>query len=154
MVGTWPGLINEGMVLVSDQWKKELFARWPECALRSYLSSTHGIPLEHQAILIDECRIVPLPAQNDLSAWVEFANLARTTPFPYTFDIVQLLLTRPDPKELFLAICEHAEAEKESGPWSAYVHTFTEEECSRSQPLFEKYATLLWSSFFSLLEAK
>jgi hypothetical protein len=151
VVGTWNGLINQGMIIVSEQWEKELFSRWPECALRSYLASL-GMPIERQAIIVQKDAVVPLPEVDAMNDWIDFAHCAATNPFPYTFDIVKLLMDQPKPEVLFTALCKKAQEEKEPGIWSVFAHTMTLEQCAERLPLFERYAVRLWSSLFSLLE--
>ena len=138
------------MILFTDDWEKELFNRWPECSVRAFLSFEHNIPLQQQAILVKEGRLLPLPKSNTIHGWAEFSALAATMPFPFTFDIIKLLLAKSSPTDILQAI--HAEAEDKKDPWPAFASTITASACSLYLPQWEQYASLLWSDFFSLLE--
>jgi exodeoxyribonuclease V gamma subunit len=152
--GSWPGLICEGLVLLSDNWERELFKKWPECSVRAYCAHTLGLPFQQRAIIIAEKKILPLPESPQLQEWGEFTSLARTTAFPFTFEIVKQLIDHTTPEELFQKIEEEAKVDPLNSLWSAYLHTSSVEKCAHELPMLERYATLLWSSFFSVLEGK
>jgi hypothetical protein len=150
LIGAWNGLVTQGIVLFTDDWEKELFSRWPECALRTFLIHHHNIPIQHQAIIIKEGRTLTLPQSHTIHGWAEFAALSSTTPFPFTFDIIKLLLTHPSPNDIFQAI--HDQAEGKRDPWPAFASTITADVCSLHLSQWKHYASLLWSDFFALLE--
>jgi hypothetical protein len=150
LMGSWNGLVVEGIVLFTKDWKRELFKRWPENALRTYLSMQHNISMQRQAIIVQEEGILPLPKSDSLSAWAEFAATASTIPMPLTFDIVKLLLSHPSSADVFQAIDKEAQAEL--GPWHAFSSTISLEDCSRYLPQWERYASLLWSDYFAAVE--
>jgi hypothetical protein len=150
-IGSWPALVEEGIILFSDQWHKELFIRWPECALRAFLSEQHNIPFCHQAIIVEEGRIIPLSSSpHTLNAWSEFAALVSTIPFPFSYDIVRLLISDPSEEALCVLISAQAENEKSQGPWSTFAASITPDICSLHFPQWRHYAVLLWSDFFAL----
>ena len=150
--GSWPGLIAEGMVLPSERWERELFRRWPECSVRAYCAQELGVPLLQQAIILSKEEILLLPKPPDLRRWAEFTHRARTMAFPFTFETVRGLLDHPDAETFFRAV--EALAEKEGdGLLSLYLHTTSLEVVAKDLPTLEEYATLLWSSFFSVFEA-
>ena len=150
--GSWSGLIGEGVILLSERWKHELFRRWPECSVRTYCAQELGVPFLHQAIVLAEGEILLLPKPPDLRHWAAFAHRARTTAFPFTFETVKQLLDHPDAEKVFQAIELQAEQEGE-GPLSLYLRTANFESVAKDLPVLEEYAILLWSSFFSLFEA-
>ncbi len=150
IIGSWKGLVTQGIILTSEQWQQELFSRWPENAIRTYLVDHHRIPFVSQAILVKECRTIPLPPSPCICDWAAFSALAATTPFPFTFDIIKLLLTHPTPHDVLQAIIAHAEEKR--GPWPAFAAFITADTCATLLPQWEHYATLLWSDLFTLLE--
>jgi hypothetical protein len=150
IIGSWQGFVTEGMILFTDQWQHELFNRWPECALRTFLACHYNIPLQHQAIIIKEGRILPLPLSHTIHSWAEFSVLASTMPFPFTFDIIKLLLKNPTADDILQLL--HSQAEGKRDPWPVFDAAITADTCSLHLPQWEQYATLLWSDFFSLLE--
>jgi hypothetical protein len=152
--GSWRGLICEGVVLLSSQWEKELFKKWPECSVRAYCAHKLGLPFVHQAIIIAAGRTLQLPQPPQLQEWAEFTTLARTMAFPFTFEVVKQLLSHPAPEELLQTIETQAQNEPSNGLWSAYLHTASVEKCAQELPTLERYAALLWSSLFTALEAK
>ncbi len=151
IVGTWPSLIKEGILITSDEWRQELFSRWPEHAIRTYIAHTYHIPIAPCAILLKNRATLSLPPSNTIHVWAEFAALATTTPFPFSYDIVKVLLTHPSPHDVYRAIIAHAETRK--GAWRAFADTLTIDICTHHLPQWEQYASLLWSDLFTLPEA-
>ena len=151
--GSWPGLIGEGVLLLSDNWKRELFTRWPECSVRAYCAQELGLPFPHQAIVVSKKELFTLPTPPKLQEWAEFTHHARTMAFPFTFEIVKLMLENPSVESLLQAIEESAKEEPIGGSMSLYLNTVSPESCAKDLPTLERYATLLWSSLFSALEA-
>ena len=149
--GSWHGLILEGIVLLSENWKRELFKKWPECSVRAYCSQTLSLPFQQQAIIVAERKLLLLPETPTLQEWGEFAALARSKAFPFTFEIVKQLLSHTTPEELLQAIEEEA---KKDSVWQAYLHTMSIEQCTHDLPTLERYASLLWSPLFTAMEAK
>lgn len=150
VMGAWPSLIAEGIVLMSKNWQQDLFYRWPENALRTYLKKEHEIDLPCQAILVQEQRTIALPPSDALHSWAEFALLTSTAPFPFTFDMVKKLLGHPEADEVYEAIVDVAK--KKGGSWQSFANSLTVDSCARHLPQWKRYAALLWADLFTLLE--
>lgn len=150
LMGSWKGLVTDGIVLFTESWEQELFVRWPEVALRTFLSHHHNIPLQLQAIIIREERMLPLPEVHTIECWAEFASLVSSIPFPFTFDITKLLLNNPSTEEIVQAINKQAEGRVDL--LSTFASSLSPDACSSFLPHWQRFATSLWSDFFTFVE--
>jgi hypothetical protein len=101
--GAWKGLTSQGLLLFSETWSYELFQKWPEYVFRAFLTKTHGIPFEQVIIAIKDRKVLPMAIKDPeilFASWVEFSCLACHSPFPFSRDIVKLLLKKPALEEL------------------------------------------------------
>jgi exonuclease V gamma subunit len=151
LVGTWQGLHDKGMLLLEETWKKELFYRWPECLLRSVLASKQ-LPIQEKIIILQYKKevVFSLDSQTSLehrlASWVEFATLAKRKPFPFTYDIVHMLVN--ESKDVVEAIHNLAETEKENAFWIALIKELPFQDFS----LWKEWACKLWSDYFAFVE--
>ena len=101
--GNWKGLTRQGELLFSDTWTYELFQKWPEYIFRAYLAKKEDVLFEQAVIAVKERKIYQLPVKEPervFASWVEFSQACYKHPFPFSQDIVKLLLKKPTVEEL------------------------------------------------------
>ena len=142
-VGSWPNMIQQGILITDEAWKKELFYRWPECVLRSYLAQSLNLPIQTQVLFTHQEKVLPLPScTNTLQSWVNFGTAAKARPYPFTYEIIKLLQDQASPHELYEAILSHAA--KTQGAWEVYASTFQPADCKTHLSEWTDWAKSLW----------
>lgn len=143
------GLFEEGMILFSESWKKELFQRWPEYILRAILSQEGILPLKERLLLIKEKKVISLSIScpKDLcSSWTEYAKLVTTVPFPFSFDTVSSLIKDPVVHhELLTKIQDSPQYPSLS---TTYLKNMSLEDVEKYMTTWKKWAHLLYGDFF------
>jgi len=149
IVGSLSGIADTALMLFDEQWEQELFYRWPETVLRSFLSQHHGLDIAEKAYIVSESRFFALKLSDpkrSLERWSTFFSSATQAPFPFSYEIIQILLK--DKEGLYRAIVDRAEREKEKGAWSVYANDLVPTLCEEQRSSWKEWAKALWDDYF------
>jgi len=153
VAGSLSGIADKAIILFDEQWEKELFYRWPETVLRSLLAQEHGLQIAQKAYIVPENRYLSLKiadAKSSFAEWVHFFSAVKKEPFPFSYEIVQLLLKEKE--GLYQAIADKAEREK--GAWSIYFQGLSPTICEEHKSSWKRWAEDLWKEYFVSVEGK
>jgi len=155
VVGSLSGLADVGILLFDEQWEKELFYRWPECVLRSFICQHHGVHIEEGAYITakNQNLILQIPdSQMCLEQWVHFFSAVRQEPFPFSYEVVKLLIREKE--GVYGAIVARAEREEKRGVWSLLSQEISQKICEDKQKKWIEWANALWGDFFVSVEER
>ena len=150
--GTLEGYALEGIVLTSENWHKELFGRWCEHVFRSHMALHRGIPFESAAIVVFEQQKIPLPLDSRLELFMNLYKEAQQRPFPFTYEIVSLLVQEASVDEVYNAIVEQGASFQMPHPWNVFASSVTLQEISSLYPVWKQVAKELYGNFFLIQE--
>lgn len=138
--GTWKGLVEQGLLLFLDTWATELFQKWPEYVFRSFLAKKYGIPFEESIISIKDKKRFSITLKDPetlFSSWISFSQVSCQFPFPFSRDIVKLLLKKPTLDELVAKV-----------GGESYRIDLGRERIESLRGMWEDFAHMLYSDLF------
>ncbi len=151
--GSISGIADKAIILFDEQWEKELFYRWPESVLRALLSQNYDLQIAQKAYIVSENRYLSLKiadAKSSFKEWVRFFSAVKKEPFPFSYEIIQLLLKEKE--GLHQAIVDRAE--REQGAWSIYAEELSPLICEERKVSWKRWAEALWREYVVSVEGR
>jgi hypothetical protein len=142
VVGSWPNMLQQGLLITDSEWKKELFYRWPEYVVRSYLAN-QNLPVQPVVLVTHKESKMEFPnCAHLLPSWIDFGRRAKTTPLPFSYDTVKLLHDNAPPEALYDAIVDNAAKKAEA--WQVFASILKPHECAENYSNWQNIAKTLW----------